>query len=319
MHSAVWPRLLRQGGTIGVCSPAGPTKDPILLERGRAALAARGYRVVIATNTLAVGDPRDYLAGGEEERASDLNGLLRDPDIDLILAVRGGYGSAKILDRLDWSALRRDPKPIVGYSDITALSLGIAAQTGVVSFSGIMATVGHGFSDTTLDPFSEASLWQAVGEGAFPRTLSAPLDQPWHVLRGSGRISGPLFPVCLTLLTSLFGTPYVPDLTGGILVIEDVHEELYSIDRALTQLRLAGVLDQLAGVLVGSFNGVEGQDEYLAVEVPKLVAEMTPESVAVVSRVAYGHIPRRLTLPCGAMVVADTEHSQILVESAAQT
>jgi muramoyltetrapeptide carboxypeptidase len=127
-------------------------------------------------------------------------------------------------------------------------------------------------------------------------------------------VRGPLFPVCLTLLTSLLGTSYVPDLSGAILVIEDVHEELYAVDRALTQLRLAGVLNRLAAVLVGSFNGVEGQDELLAVEVPRLVCEMTPETVPVASGVAYGHIPRRLTLPVGALASADFERSVVVVE-----
>jgi muramoyltetrapeptide carboxypeptidase len=298
----IYPRLLKPGGTIGICSPAGPTKKPEAIERGIRAFEERGYRVKVAPNALAANERLDYLAGTEDERLADLNALLADSSVDAVVCARGGYGSAKLLDRLDYDAIRRDPKPVVGYSDITSLSLGIAAKTGVVTFSGIMVTAGDGFGQDTLDPFSEQSFWQAIGgDSPLPRTLTGPPDAgPWTIHRGPETVSGPLFPVCLSLLISLLGTPYCPDLTGAILVIEDVHEELYAVDRCLTQLRLAGILDSLAGLLVGSFNGVEGQDELLRVEVPRLALEMTPPHVTVTSGVPYGHIPRRFTLPVGA-------------------
>lgn len=306
MHTGRWPRLLKPGGTIGICSPAGATRSAERMAAGVAAFEALGYRVVVAENALATDATRDYLAGTEAQRLTDLNALIRDPSVDLILAARGGYGAMKLLDGLDYDALTRAPKPVVGYSDITALSLAVAARTGGVSFSGVMVTAGDGFGQATLDPFSAASFWQAVTEGPFPRVFARPDScGPWTVHRGPEVVSGPVFPVCLTLLNSLLGTPYVPDLTGAILVIEDVGEPLYAVDRYLTQLRLAGVLDTMAGVLIGSFNGVEGEDEALAGEVPRLVLEMTPESVAVASGVAYGHIPCRLTLPFGAFGTVD--------------
>lgn len=306
MHSGIWPRLLKPDGTVGICSPAGATRDAERMVAGKAALEALGYRVVVAENALASDTIRDYLAGTEEQRLADLNALIRDPSVDLILAARGGYGSMKLLEGLDFDALSGDPKPLVGYSDITALSLGIAARTGIVSFSGIMVTAGDGFGQTTLDPQSAASFWQAVAEGPFPRTFAC-LDSCdlWKIHRGPSSVSGPVFPICLTLLNSLLATPYVPDLTGAILVIEDVGEPLYAIDRYLTQLRFAGILEKLAAVLIGSFNGVDGQDEALIREVPRLVLEMTPETVAVASGVAYGHIPCRLTLPVGAFGTVD--------------
>jgi muramoyltetrapeptide carboxypeptidase len=275
--------------------------------RGVKALEERGYRVVVAPNAMATQERLDYLAGTDDERLADLNSLLADRSVDAIVCARGGYGSAKLLDRLDYDALRRDPKPLIGYSDITALSLGIVAQIGVITFSGIMVTAGDGFGQDTLDTFSEQSFWQAVGNGSLPRILTAPPDAaPWTIHRSVGEtISGPVFPVCLSLLTSLLGTPYCPDLTGAILVIEDVHEELYAIDRCLTQLRLAGILDSLAALLVGSFNGVEAQNDLLRAEVPRLALEMTPAHVTVASGIPYGHIPRRFTLPVGAPCLVD--------------
>ncbi len=273
------------------------------------ALEARGYRVRVGAHaTDNAGPDAPYLAGADDDRASDLNDALRDREIDLVLCARGGYGAMRILDRLDYDAARRDPKPLVGYSDVTALSLALAARAGVVSFSGIMATAGHGFGEDTLDPNSETSFWAAVAGSPQERILQGPgSDAPsWSVLRpplgGGETVSGPVIPVCLSLLTSLLGSPYVPDLAGAILVIEDVHEEPYAVDRCLTQLRLTGVLDNLAAVLIGSFNGFEDdENENLARVVPQLVLNAAPPHIAVVSGVLYGHIPRRLTLPVGAL------------------
>jgi muramoyltetrapeptide carboxypeptidase len=311
------PRPLPPGGTIGIVSPAGPSSEISLL-RAAKALTGRGYRVVegghAGDNAEALGFP--YLAGSDEHRADDLNRFLLDPNIDLILCARGGYGSARLFDKIvSVEEVRRDPKPIVGYSDITALSLFLAAQAGIASFSGIMATAGDGFGQDTLDPFSEASFWQAVGTDGFRSTYLPPDSSgPWIVHRppldGGSAVRGPVFPVCLSLLTSLVGTPYVPDMDGGILVIEDVHEELYAVDRMLLQLRYAGILSKLSAVLIGSFNGTdEDEDAKLRVGVPKLVLENTPPSVAVASGIAYGHIPCRLTLPVGAFGTADLQKS----------
>lgn len=317
---AVWPRLLQKGGTIGICSPAGPSPPP-MFDDAADVLRSRGCEVVLSRNAAYQNDgpERTYLAGSDEARADDLNRFFTDPNIDLILCARGGYGSAKLLDKLDFAALSRDPKPIVGYSDITALSLGMLAQTGIVSFSGIMATSGDAFGQTTLDSESEASFWQAVGDdaqsGFFPRVMANPTGcPPWRVWRtAQSKGAGPLVPVCLSLLISLLGTPYVPDLTGAILLIEDVHEYLYAVDRALTQLRLAGILDNLAALLIGSFNGTPEQDALLPDAVPRLVLDMTPSHVPVASGVAYGHIARRLTLPVGAWSTADFSQSAITI------
>lgn len=311
------PRPLPPGGTIGLVSPAGPSSAESI-ECAVQALSVRGYRVVVgghaAENAETQGSP--YLAGSDDHRADDLNRFLLDPSIDLILCARGGYGSARLFDKIvSVEEIRRDPKPVVGYSDITALSLFLAAQAGVASFSGIMATAGDGFGQDTLDPFSEASFWQAVGADGFQSTYLPPdSNAPWTIHRppmeGGDTVHGPVFPVYLSLLTSLVGTPYVPDMDGAILVIEDVHEELYAVDRMLLQLRYAGVLAKLSAVLIGSFNGTdEDEDAKLRVGVPKLVLENTPPSVVVASGIAYGHIPCRLTLPVGVFGTADLQKS----------
>jgi muramoyltetrapeptide carboxypeptidase len=306
----IWPRPLRPGGTIGICSPAGVSSADAI-QRGVEALRSRGYKVVVAPHAAAQHPHCDYLAGTEQQRLSDLNALIRDRDIDLILAARGGYGSGKLLEGIDYDAFRADPKPLVGYSDITALNLALASQ-GVISYSGIMATSGDGFGEDTLDPFSEASFFQAVRQES--GLFTQPRNTPLVLHRGNNTQTGPLFPVCLSLLESLIATPYVPDMAGGLLVIEDVYEELYAVDRALNQLRLAGILDKLAGVLIGSFNGFNDErDPILAQGVPRLVLEAAPEHVAVSSGVVYGHIPCRFTLPMGAPATVDCAAGTIRV------
>ena len=309
--SLLWPRPLPPGGTIGIVSPSGPS-SPESLARAVAALENRGYRVVVGESAGSAGGAiHPYLAGADEGRLRDLNHFLGDPSIDLILCARGGYGAGRLLHRLDYDAARRDPKPLVGYSDVTALSLAFAARAGVVTFSGIMATAGHGFGEDTLDPHSEAGFWLAVGDHGFPRTFERPEGTaPWTIHRagpgGALTLTGTVYPVCLSLLTSLVGTPYVPDLAGAILVIEDIHEELYVVDRCLTQLRLAGLLENLTAILIGSFNGTTPEEDALLERgVPALCLALAPEHVAVASGVAYGHIPRRMTLPVGGVAEVD--------------
>lgn len=302
----LWPRALRPGGKIGLCSPAGPSPDggfDLAVER----LRAMGYDVVLAPNAAKSHARYGYLAGTRDERLSDLNGLIADESVDLILCARGGYGSAQLLDGLDYETIRRRRIALVGYSDITALSLGILARAGLMSFSGIMATAGDGFGQTNLDDYSVASFFDAIGETPWPKVLFACENDPaWTLHQGAETVSGTLVPVCLTLLESLMGTPYVPNLDGAVLVIEDVHEELYAVDRALTQLRLAGIFERCAGVLIGSFNGYDAEaNDRLAAAMPELVLSMVPKRVTVASGIAYGHIPRRFTLPVGARAIVD--------------
>jgi muramoyltetrapeptide carboxypeptidase len=305
MLSHLWPKPLPVGGTIGICSPAGPSPKE-RLDTAVVTLQTRGYQVVVAPNTLKRHETRDYLAGTAEQRLSDLNGLIQNPQVDLILAARGGYGCAQLLDRIDWNTLRERQLGIVGYSDITALSLGAAARAGMISYSGIMATAGDSFGENTLDPWSAQSFFEAVGG---EKALVKPAEDPaWVLHRGPEKLAGRLYPMCLSLLETLLGTPYVPDLTGAVLLIEDVEERLYALDRSLTQLRLAGILDQLQGLMLGSFNGVdEAHDMLPETEMPRLALELCPAHVPVVSNVAYGHIPRRFTLPVGAEVQIDVE------------
>ena len=307
-----WPRALPKGGTIGICSPAGPSK-PGSISIAADALRERGYEVVVAPNAEATHGDFSYLAGDIDARVSDLNGLLQSPNVDAIVAARGGYGSAQLLPYLDYTSILRDPKPLVGYSDITSLNLGILAQTGIVSFSGIMCTAGDGFGQASLDPFSEQSFFDAIsvltGSGG-AGLLATPDSTQLRVVDGRpnpSTISGRLIPVCMSLLVEALGTPYIPDLTGAILVLEDVGEDVYSIDRMFNHLKLSGALDRVSAVVLGSFNTDDDvKNVELSEKVPLVADMLVPKHIPIYTRYPYGHIPRRLTLPVGPFATMNT-------------
>ena len=240
-----------------------------------------------------------YLAGTDDARLADLNRALADDAIDGIWCIRGGYGMTRILDRVDYDAVRRRPKPVIGYSDVTSLLNGITAATGVVTFHGPMAR-------EAMPAFSRRHFERVLSPAPAGRLERLPVADV--LVPGDDRIvplvpgvaEGPLFGGNLTLLQCLVGTPHAPPLEGAILFLEDVGEALYRVDRMLAHLRSAGLLAGLAGVLVGRFTdmklekdeGVFGFDEVL-------LHYFGPLGVPVAYGFPVGHIPAQWTLPLG--------------------
>lgn len=257
-----------------------------------------------------------YLAGTDDQRLDDLNGALQDPSIDAVWCIRGGYGTIRLLDRLDYDALGRRPKAVIGFSDITALLNAITRCAGVVTFHGPVARAA-------MLPFSrghfERVLASPVAAGrleGLPPAAEVLVPQENRVAKLSGGIAqGPLAGGNLTLLHCLIGTPYFPDLDGAILFLEDVGEHLYSVDRMLAHLRLIGALRHLAGVAVGRFTQLEraardgalGFDEVLA-------TYFGPLGIPVAYGFPIGHIDAQWTLPLGvrAQLNADTGELNLL-------
>jgi muramoyltetrapeptide carboxypeptidase len=297
-RSIIVPEPLAPGDAIGVAAPSGPI-DPELLAGGLEFLRAKGFRVVQGCNVCE--RDRGYLAGTDDERCMDLNAMLRDPEVRGILFARGGYGVMRLLDRVDTEAIRQDPKPLLGMSDLTALQLSLFSRTGLATWSGPMLAgqVAEG-----LDELSERSLLDALTLPVRGRELVDKSIEGLRVPR-SGIARGILLGGCLSLITSIIGTPHFPDMTDAILIIEDVNEPMYRVDRMLTQLKLAGVFEKISGIVAGHMVGLQGRD--VSAETDGLLLELTRDHpVPILSGFPYGHALPNLTLPLGVPVRLDT-------------
>jgi muramoyltetrapeptide carboxypeptidase len=301
------PRL-RPGDLIALIAPASTPATKERIDGGIAYLEKRGYRVVVGKH---VSDVQGYLAGTDEARLEDLNGSIRNPDVRGIFAIRGGYGTPRILDGVDYAALKRDPKVLVGYSDLTALQLAIFARTALVTFSGPMTGVEMW---KEIDPYTESHFWGMVEGRTEHIVLHNPADHPVRVLRG-GTAEGTLIGGNLSLLQCLIGTQYLPALHGTVLAIEDVDEAPHRVDRMLAQLKNAGALGDAAAVLYGQFTDCVPSDT----SKPFLSIDQVLEDYAsavhgpVLKEMMFGHIPQKFTLPLGARVRVDGGKGEVEV------
>lgn len=295
-----FPRL-RPGDRVGVAAP-GFAVRPDLLAGGLVALGRMGYEVVVGRSlTRQAG----YLAGSDEERADDLNRFLQDPAIRAVWFARGGYGTARLLDRVDWEALARDPKLLVGYSDLTALFAAATKRPGQLClYAPVVTELGDG------DGYHAPSLRAALRGEPF----SLPMSRG-QVL-APGRAEGPLAGGNLTVLVHLLGTRYEPDLRGAVLFLEDTAEETYRLDRLLGHLRMAGALSRVAAVLLGSFEPKPTERAFPPDRpIEDVLAEtFLPLGVPVVAGLRAGHVPGKWTLPIGGLARLDTEAGGLVLE-----
>lgn len=292
---------LRSEGTIALIAPAGPA----VLDVAKAEqwMRARGYDLRIFPGVY----ERDgYLAGSDNVRLNDLHNAFADPEIDAIFCLRGGYGTPRLLDSLDFELLRANPKPFVGYSDITALHLAISRYAGFVTFHGPMLN-----ADLLGDkqPPTESSLFSLLrGQLSAGSALKHPVACPLSTIE-PGIACGRLLGGNLSMIAALMGTPYEIDAEGIILLIEDVNEPIYRIDRLLTHLRLAGKLARIAGVLVGDVAGVD------SAALERLLKQtFAPLCIPVLSGWRSGHCDPNLTLPMGARVRLDAGEQRLVLE-----
>ncbi len=296
-NSFLIPKPLKFGDLVGVVATSGPIVAESLAA-GIRFLESIGFQVKTGCY---VHELTGYLAGTDDQRCEDLNSMLTDPEVRGIFVARGGYGAMRLLDRVDIEAIQEDPKLIVGMSDATALFLSLYSRCRLVTFAGPMIA---GQVAAGLDPVSEES---------FVHTLIQPLEhsQLWsdtsaaRVIR-AGRAAGVLLGGCLSLITALIGTSHLPDLTGAVLLLEDVSEPAYRIDRMLTHLKLTRVLDRVSAVIIGHFTGPDGED--LQREVEELLVSLTETSaVPILSGFAHGHILPNVTVPHGIPVELSTD------------
>lgn len=284
------PPVLRPGDLVAVVAPASPP-DPAKLEAGIQRLEAAGF-MVERGRTLSA--RRGYLAGDDQLRADELNHYLQRPDVRAIFCARGGYGCLRLLPRLDYPAAARTPKLLVGYSDITALHLALLRHARVPGLSGPMVAVDW----PMLDDETAQGFW-TLTRGAVPAPLPLVSSAKPRVLQ-SGVAEGILIGGTLSVLVRLIGTPYLPDLTGAILFLEDIDEAPYRIDGMLAQLRLAGVLDRLAGILLGYFIDESPRGSMPSLSLDEVWYDyFRAAPYPVVADFPYGHVASKNTLPIG--------------------
>lgn len=306
------PSPLRKGETVGLISPASAPLKPDIIPGAVAYFENRGYPVKLGQNAL---KKLGYLAGTDQERADDFNAMARDPRVRAIFAIRGGYGTPRILPLINYPALRRDPKIICGFSDITGLQCAIFRKTGLVTFSGAMPGVEFWKG---AHPWTEEIFWNAVSSKKKLGRLANPPGEDLFTRR-PGRASGPLICGNLSLLVSLLGTPFMPSLRGAILLLEDVGEEPYRVDRMFTQLRNAKVLDQIAGLVLGTFTHCTPKEQSKpSLTLDQLFTHLEQWlKVPFMTNLQYGHIPKKLTLPLGVHAELDaTKRTLTITEPA---
>ena len=308
--AVIRPPRVAPGSRVALVAPAGPLLDRDDLTRGVELCRALGLEPVLGPNAHR---RYGYLAGTDEERLTDLNAALRDPSVDAVWCLRGGYGVTRILDRVELTALAKRPKAVIGYSDITALILALYQGAGVVSFHGPMAR-------SPLTRFSREHFERVLG-GSAPAGRLGRLPAPSGVLvpraprivaLKSGVAEGPLVGGNLSLIAALIGTRHFPEMGGAILFLEDVGEDLYRVDRMLAHLRMAGALDRLAGVIVGQFtdtkrgtgDGALGFDEVLA-------TYLEPLGIPAAFGFPIGHVDDQWTLPIGVRAKLDAGAGEV--------
>ncbi|MGW8884988.1 S66 peptidase family protein [Streptomyces sp. NPDC055749] len=288
------PARLRPGARVAVVAPAGPVPAD-RLEPGLDLLRGWGLEPVVAPHVLDAHPDLDYLAGTDEDRARDLQDAWCDPSVDAVLCARGGYGAHRMVDLLDWSAMRAaGPKVFVGYSDITALHEAFAVRTGISTLHGPMVA-----TETFLkDAATQESLRATLFEPESVRTLG--LDSATALVPGRAR--GITYGGCVSLLAADIGAAHARrSARGGLLVMEDTGEEPYRIDRILTQLLRTGALDGIAGVACGSWENCGPYEQVRAVLADRLGALGIP----VAEELGFGHSPTALTIPLGVPAVLD--------------
>jgi muramoyltetrapeptide carboxypeptidase len=318
-RSLIKPKALQKGDVVGLISPATFVSNPETLMLAERALRHFGLEPRMGRN---VRKKEGYTGGSVADRVADLHEMFRDPAIKGVFCLRGGFGSAHLLDAIDYGLIAKNPKVFLGYSDITAMHLAIHRKTGMVTFHGPVAL-------SRFSSFTQENFRKAVFEPKPIGSLTNPPDndafRPSHLLRTvrPGTARGPLVGGNLTLLSTTLGTPYEVDTRGKIFFIEDVDEQPYSIDRMLTHLRLAGKLDAAAGIVFGECADCRPRDYKPSFtesnfSLPEVVDRILGNlKVPVLSGLTIGHTDDQLTLPLGVNATLDAGKGTLTLDEAA--
>jgi muramoyltetrapeptide carboxypeptidase len=299
------PQRLRVGDTVGLIEPAAFSDDMSEIDAVRATIAGMGLVPKVGPHVTA---RYGYLAGTDEQRASDIHAMFADPSVRAIFTVRGGWGSARLLPLLDWDLIRANPKLLIGFSDVTALHLAFAARAGFPTIHGPNAANSWGRT-------SWESLWNLAFAGGTPTFPGPEAGAGLITTVRAGTARGRLLGGNLSVLTALVGTPWLPAFDGAILFLEETGEAEYRIDRMMSQLALSGILSKVAGVVFGQCTrcggGIPG---YIGFTVPQILHDyLSPLGVPAFHGANIGHIANQLSLPVGVEVEIDAGSGSIRV------
>ncbi len=308
------PKRLKKGDVIGFISPASTPDDLSKIDKAVKYFEDLGYPVKVGAN---VGKKDGYLAGSDEERLSDLHEMFADKSVKAIISVRGGYGSARLLDKINYRLIKRNPKIFVGYSDLTALNIAIFKKTGLITFEGPMAATDFG---NDIDPYTEEIFWRIVAHKKKFGKIENPNGEKFYSL-AKGRAEGRIIGGNLSILTSLAGTKFFPNFKNQILLLEELNEEPYRIDRMFNHLRLLGVFESVRGIIFGRFvDCYQKAGERTERTLNKVILEYFENfDKPLVYNVSHGHVKKNFTLPIGIRAKVNAARSIIeILESAVE-
>ena len=304
-HGQLLAAGLRKGDTVGLVSPSSAVNERLALQLAQEAMEALGFRVRTGAH---YGGRYGHLAGTDAERAGDLNAMFGDKAVRAIVCVRGGSGAARLLPLLDYALIRRNPKVLLGYSDITALHCAIHAKTGLVTFHGPVGT--GSWNRFNVDQFERLFFQRELMQYQNSRDAGdelVPRRNRTRTLRG-GKAQGELVGGNLTVLTALAGTPYLPDFSGRILFLEDVGEAPYRIDRMFSTLKLMGALDKVAGIIFGDCSDCNPGDGYGSLTLDQIFDDyILPLKIPAYRGAMIGHIREQFIVPVGGKVEMDAD------------
>ena len=313
--ATIKPQRLKPGDTVGLINPAGATFHHDDVAIAEETLTALGLRMKAGEHLL---DRYGYLAGSDKARAADVNTMFSDPEVNAVFTLRGGWGCNRILDLLDYESIAKHPKIIMGYSDITSLLLALNAETGLVTFHGpvLISTWNKYSTDFVKQLLFDAETFSMENPQETGDNLTQVNDRVLTI--NSGKASGKLLGGNLTVLTAMVGSDYLPDFRDNILFLEEVGEDIYRVDRMLTQLKLAGILDQLSGFVFGKCSKCKPGESYGSLTLEEVLDDhIKPLGIPAWYGSMIGHIENKFTMPLGIKAEIDASNGRIRLQEPA--
>jgi len=291
------PKKLNKKDVIGIISPASSPDELTRIQTGVKYLEGLGYRVKVGEN---VGKNHGYLAGTDQERVDDIHSMFKDKNVKAIFTLRGGYGAFRLLDKIDYRIVKSNPKIFVGYSEITSLQMAFFEKAGLITFAGPMVAVD--FYDE-VSAYTNELFWATITSNKKLGKIKYPENQKMPHLQ-KGVASGRLIGGNLAVFAHLLGTPYFPNLTGKILMVEDIGELPYRVDRMLNQLRLSGSFKKIKGIILGRFIDCNEHDpNKKTLTLGEVISEYIGTlKVPSIYTFPHGHIKDFVTIPFGLKV-----------------